>query len=137
VLLAGVFVLLLAFLLFPFQIEVVSRWSLHIVDDNGAPLPNMNVTEHWRHYLLESADHKDLKRTDAGAIVDFPARTIRASFASRMFYRLLKLTSQGVAAKHNPAGSVVVWGNPAYETTVSVYNPNAPPSTEVVVPRVR
>jgi hypothetical protein len=135
--LAGATLVLLLLLLYPFQITVVSRWRLHVVDETGAPLRGAKVTEHWRHYLFESEDHQALLRSDQGGLVEFPERAIRAGIASRFIRRLFKLPWGGVAAKYEPGASVVVWGNSGYGTAVAVYNPDAPPTTEVVVPRAR
>lgn len=131
--LAGALLLLLLLLTYPFQSTVASRWRIHVVDDSGESLRYVNVTEHWQHFLFESQGHEELLRTDEGGMVDFRERTIRASIGSRIVRRMLKLTRHGVAARYDPAASVVVWGNPAYETTVAAYDPNGLPTTEVIV----
>jgi hypothetical protein len=131
--LGGALVLLLLLLVYPFKITVVPRWRLHVVDETGALLRDVNVTEHWQHYLLESAGHEELLRTDGAGLVDFPERTIRASIASRIIRRTLKLTSRGVAARYDTYASIVAWGNTAYETTVAIYQPDTPTQTEIVI----
>jgi hypothetical protein len=130
--LAGALVLLILLLVYPFKITVVPRWRLHLVDETGALLRDVNVTEHWQHYLLESAGHEELRRPDESGLVDFPERTIRAGIASRIVHRALKLTGRGVAARSDAYGSIVVWGNTSYETTVAVYQPDTPTQTEIV-----
>ncbi|MDQ2855605.1 MAG: hypothetical protein M3R68_04695, partial [Acidobacteriota bacterium] len=76
--LAGAVVLLLLILFFPFQSTTVPRWRVHIVDETGATVPDISVTEHWQHYLLEAAGNEDARVTDRAGVVEFPARTVRA-----------------------------------------------------------
>src|SRR2546425_4066631 len=85
VLFAGAAVLLLAFLLYPFKTRIVPRWRLNVVDEARVlGVPDIRVTEHWQHYLLESEGHEEMQKTNQNGLVDFPARTIRASLASRV-----------------------------------------------------
>jgi hypothetical protein len=57
---AAASILLLGLILFyPFQTTIVPEWSLKVVDEEGLPVRDVNVTEHWQHFLLESASHED------------------------------------------------------------------------------
>jgi len=113
------------------------RWRLRVVDDGGAVVRGIRVTEHWQHYLVESEGHEEVRQTDEGGGVDFPERTVRASFASRVLAKLRRFASLGTPARSGPYASVVVWGNRDYETAVAVYQAEALVQSEVVVHRQR
>ena len=82
---AGAAVLLLALFLYPFKTTIVPRWRLNVVDETRVlGVPDIRVTEHWQHYLLESEGHEEMQKTNQNGLVDFPTRTIRASLASRV-----------------------------------------------------
>jgi hypothetical protein len=135
--LAGAVVLLLLILFFPFQSTTVPRWRVHIVDEAGVPAPGISVTEHWQHYLLESEGHEEMRRADETGLVDFPARTVRASITTRVIDAIINLLREGANAKLGSYASLVVWGHRDYETAVAIYKPGTPPQTEVVVHRMR
>jgi hypothetical protein len=129
--------LLFVAFLYPFETTIVPQWTLRVIDDTGTPVREINVTEHWQNYLLESAGHEEVQTTNPDGSVTFGARTIRASMLRRLFSRI---TSVG---KHSPEGravlygAVVVWGSKSYETTVAVYQGGEVPQAEVRVQRVR
>lgn len=134
----AVFILLILLLLFyPFQTTIVPEWSLKVVDEEGAVVRDVNVTEHWQHFLLESASHEDARRVGENGAVNFPERNIRASLVSRGFATLGRIKRDGWRARRSPAASVVVWGNPDYATTVEIYLPSTPPQSHVMVPSIR
>ena len=116
---------------------IVPRWRLRVVDDSGALVRDIKVTQHWQHYLVEAEGHEELRGPDANGAVDFPERTVRASVASRVLARVRRIGSSGTAARSDPYASVVVWGNREYETVVAVYEPEAPLPAEVVAHRQR
>ena len=136
---AAVIVIALAlFLLFyPFQTTIVPEWSLRVVDEEGAAVRNVNVTEHWQHFLLESSAHEDVRLVTENGAVSFPERTIRASVVSRGLATISRIKRDGWRARRSPAASVVVWGNPGYATTVAVYFPSVLPQSHVIVPSIR
>lgn len=135
---AAVFILVLLFLLFyPFQTTIVPEWSLRVVDEEGAVVRDVNVTEHWQHFLLESASHEDVRRVGENGVVSFPERTIRSSLVSRGLATIGRIKRDGWRARRSPAASVVVWGNPGYATTVEVYVPTKLPQSHVMVPTIR
>ncbi|MCU1266744.1 MAG: hypothetical protein JWM21_3062 [Acidobacteria bacterium] len=98
-------------------------------------VPGISVTEHWQHYLLESAGHEEARRADETGEVDFPARTIRASIISRAIDWLTNIAREGAKARVDPYASLVVWGSQVHETAVATYTPGTPPQSEVVVHR--
>jgi len=128
---------LLLVLIYPFQTTIVPSWRFLVVDDYGSPVRAMNVTEHWRHYLLESEGHEEITRTEDDGHVNFPARTIRASLLRRMIARINKAASSSGQARTDASGSVVLWGSKEYETTVAIYNEPNPPQSEISVRRMR
>ena len=135
---AVVFILFILFLLlYPFQTTIVPEWSLKVVDDEGAAVRDVKVTEHWQHFLLESGSHDDVRQVSENGAVSFPERTIRASLMRRGIATVGRIKRDGWRARRSPAASVVVWGNPGYATTVVVYTPANPPQSHVMVPTIR
>lgn len=133
-----VFIFIILFLLFyPFQTTIVPEWSLKVVDDEGAVVRDVNVTEHWQHFLLESSSHEDARRVGENGAVSFPERTIRASVVRRGLATIGRIKRDGWKARRSPAASVVVWGNPSYATTVEIYVPSKLPQSHVMVPIIR
>ena len=130
---AGALILLLVTLLYPFKTTIVPDWQLRVIDETGAPVRAIKVTEHWQHYLLESSAHEDLQQTGDDGSVKFPDRAIRASLLRRLLATIVRLTKSGTRAKREPYASVVVWGSNSHETAVAVYNEEQSPQSEVVV----
>ena len=129
-------VLILVVVLYPFETTNVPQWSLRIVDDAGAPVREINVTEHWQNYLLESEGHEKAQTTNQDGLVSFDGRTIRASVARRLFSRISKSGNHNNRGRPIRYGAVVVWGSKNYETTVAVYPGEGTPQQEVRVQRL-
>ena len=127
---------LLLVLFFPFKTTIVPEWSLKVVNEEGGAVGDINVTEHWQHYLLESASHEDLRRAGSSGMVSFPERSIRASLVSRAWATVSRIRQDGWHARRMPAASIVVWGNKGYAVSVAVYNPNELPQSHVIVPAI-
>jgi hypothetical protein len=123
--------------LYPFETTTVPQWNLRIVDDAGAPVREINVTEHWQNYLLETGGHEEAQTTNQAGLVSFGERSIRASVASRLFARISKFGNYNNRGRPIRYAAVVVWGNKSYETTVAVYPGEGTPQAEVRVPRLR
>lgn len=122
--------------LFPFQTIVVPVWSLQVVDDQGAQVSGINVTQHWQHNLLEPVGHEELQKTNDEGQVIFPQRTIRASLFSRFRAAAMKFLREGSQAKFNKYASVVVWGSKENQTSVAVYEGQGVPPSQVVAARI-
>jgi hypothetical protein len=131
--LAAFLLLLLILLVFPYKTIIVPPWTLRVVDESGAAVRGINVTEHWQHYLLESSGHEDVRQTGADGHVSFPERTIRASLLGRFLATIVRLTKSGTESKREPYASMVVWGSKVHETAVAVYNEGQSPQSEIVV----
>jgi hypothetical protein len=131
-----VLALLLVTFLFPFQTTTVPEWNLRVVDDAGAPVREINVTEHWQDYLLEAEGHEEARTTDQDGRVGFGARNLRASITRRLWVRISNLRSRQPTRRPIQYGAVVVWGNKSYETTVAVHQGETP-AAEVRVHRLR
>jgi hypothetical protein len=127
----------LVIFLYPFETTTVPQWNLRIVDDAGAPVPEINVTEHWQNYLLETAGHEEAKTTNQDGLVSFDERSIRASVARRLFSRISKFGNYNNRGRPIRYGAVVVWGSKSYETTVAVYSGEGTPQPELRVQRLR
>lgn len=124
-------------LFYPFQTTIVPEWTLKVVDEEGVAVSNINVTEHWQHFLLEKSSQEDVRRVGDNGMVSFPVRNIRASLLRRGIATIDRIKNDGWRARRSPAASVVVWGNKDYATTVAVYNPNDLPQSHIIVPSVR
>ena len=134
--LTAALVLVLVTLLYPFQTTTVPQWNLRVVDDAGAPLPEINVTEHWQHYPLDSNGHEERQTTNRDGLVSFGLRSIRASLARRLFARI-NIARPGGEGRTDPYGAIVVWGSKAHATTVAVYQGEEAPQAEIRVQRLR
>ena len=123
--------------LYPFETTTVPQWNLRIIDDARVPVREINVTEHWQNYLLETGGHEEAKTTNQDGLVSFDERSIRASLARRLFLRISKFGNYNNRGRPIRYGAVVVWGNKSYETTVAVYSGEGTPQPEVRVLRLR
>ena len=83
-----VLVLLLAFLIYPFQQTIIPAWQLRIIDNHGSPVSEINITEHWQHWLFEKDAHDDLRKPGLDGRVSFPERTMRTSLLNRLVTRV-------------------------------------------------
>lgn len=134
---AGATLAILILLFYPFQTTIVPEWSLKVVDEEGSTVRDVNVTEHWQHFLLESSSHEEVRRVGDNGVVSFPERSIRASLVRRGLATVGRIKRDGWRARRSPAASVVVWGNKGYATTVAVYIPAELPQSHVIVPVIR
>jgi hypothetical protein len=137
IVLAVALVLFLITFLFPFKTTSLPPWNLRVVDDAGAPVREIKVTEHWQHYLLETVGHEEAQTTNQDGRVNFDLRSIRASLASRLFARITKIAAQGERGRTDAYGAVVVWGSKDHQTTVAVYREQEVPQPEIRVQRLR
>lgn len=133
----GVLLAVALLLFYPFQTTIVPEWTLKVVDEEGAAVREVNVTEHWQHFLLENEAHEELKPVADNGAVEFPARTIRASLMRRGVATIRRIKQGGWRARRSPAASIVVWGNKAYATTVAVYDASHLPQSHVTVPSLK
>lgn len=137
IVLTSALVLFLVTFLYPFQTTTVPQWNLRIVDDAGVPVREINVTEHWQHYLLEADGHEEAQTTNQEGLVSFGLRSIRASLARRLFARISRPGRRDAQGRADRYGAAVVWGNKSYETTVAVYQGEELPQAEIRVQRLR
>ena len=123
--------------LYPFETTIVPQWNCRVVDDAGAPVRELNVTEHWQDYLLETTGHEEAQTTNNNGLVSFGERSIRANVARRLFSQIREFGNDNNKGRPIRYGAVVVWGNKSYETTVAVYPGEGPPQPELRVQRLR
>ena len=128
--------LVLLLLLFPWRTTIAPAWGLVVVDDAGQVVSDIYVTQHWQHYLLESAGHEEQRITNATGEVRFPERSIRSTVLGRVFARLRKIGNAGVAARTDPYASIVVWGSRKHQIVTAIYAQQAPPPNRMVVTRI-
>ena len=127
-------VLILGLLIYPFKSTTVPQWNLRVLDDEGAPVREINVTEHWQHYPLDSSAHQELQRPNHDGFVSFGLRSTRASLVRRLFARIGR---RGKGERLVPYAAIVAWGSKAHATTVEVYQGSEMPQAEIRVQRVR
>jgi|SRR5215472_18583447 len=127
-------VLLIVFL-FPFKLTVVPPWPLRVFDETGSPVRATNVTEHWQHYDFETEGHEEVRQTDDSGQVDFPERSIRINLLSRIITGFNDWRGRPLNPRSDPYGSLVVWGNPALEVGIAVYEPETAPPEQLRVRR--
>jgi len=60
----------------PIPQTTVPAWTALVVDESGAPQPNISVREVWQDYTLESAPHNDALITGATGRITFPKRVL-------------------------------------------------------------
>lgn len=135
--LTAALVLFLVTFFYPFKTTTVPQWNLRVVDDAGAPVREIKVTEHWQHYPLESSGHEEAQTTNLDGLVSFGLRSIRASLAGRLFARINNIARQGDRGRTDPYGAIVVWGSKDHATTVAVYQGEEIPQSEIRVQRLR
>jgi hypothetical protein len=126
-------VLFLGLLIYPFKTTTVPIWSVRVIDEAGAPVREINVTEHWQDYPLELNGQEEARRTNQDGVATFDSRSVRASLARRLFLRITKPRNRTAV----PYGAIVVWGSKNYSTTVAVYRGEELPQPEIRVQRSR
>lgn len=120
--------LLLAALLYPFETTVVPEWKVQVVDESGAPLAALRVSELWQHHSIESARHEQTLTTDSDGYATFPRRTINASLLARISGAIR--AGLNIHGDWGPHVSLIVLGR--YSTVTSNdYSVNQLPSTIV------
>jgi hypothetical protein len=130
-----VLLVLAVILLYPFETITIPQWNVRVVDDTGAPVREINITEHWQHYPVDSSGHEEVQRPNQNGFVSFKPRSIRASLTRRLFARINAGRRSG--GRTTPYGAIVAWGSKTHETTVAVYKENETPPAELRVQRLR
>jgi hypothetical protein len=75
----------LAALLFcPYKSTTAPAWRIQIVEENGQPVPNLQVKQAWGFFPLDIALWEDDRVTDGQGRTAFPRRTTWASLARRV-----------------------------------------------------
>jgi hypothetical protein len=128
-------VVFLITILYPFKTTIVPQWRIHVLDETGAPVRAISVTEHWQHYTLEAQGREEILKTDETGWVDFPERTVRGNVISRLAGTIQSFVRRGANGRLGPYASIVVWGSRNYETAVAVFQPEMSPQTEIVIHR--
>jgi hypothetical protein len=129
---AGIAVILVA-LLYPTQITVAPDWTVRVVDENGAPLAGVWVSESWQHYSVEKFSHAEESLADPDGTVHFPRRTLRVSRLFRMAGCLYQFGRFFAHASCGPHASVMS-GKCGYgemggsDTSGSIWAPSANPA---------
>ena len=125
--------LFLGLLIYPFKTTTVLIWSVRVIDEAGAPVREINVTEHWQDYPLELNGQEEARRTNQDGVATFDSRSLRVSLARRLFTRITRPRHRDAV----PYGAIVVWGSKTYSTTVAVYRGEEVPQPEIRVQRSR
>lgn len=125
------FVLLAAFLFYPFETTVVPEWKIRVVDESGNPVKGVSVNEGWRHYSIEIHRQEQSLVADDEGYVTFPRRTVRAAFLVRAVGSMIAaLNPHG---RTGPHAFIDVQG--PYSGTTD-YSPGKPIPTTIIVRRI-
>lgn len=119
----------------PFETVSVPEWKIKVTNQDGVPLKDVLIRQHWNNYSLDfsAVDVKEDDRvTDRNGIVIFPERRDRASGAHRLmalFYDLAKL-----AIVHSSSGIHATVLSPDYADTTVSYDGSGTPPNQLIVP---
>ena len=76
-------------LFMPFPTQMVPKWKLLVVDEQGQPLANVKVEQSWEHYSFIGVKGFDERRSDENGYVMFPQRLLWAGLISRIVSPIL------------------------------------------------
>jgi hypothetical protein len=76
--------LILVLLFFPFHVTVAPEWKVRVVDQNGEPVQGAYVQEFAINWTLDFR-HKEAVCSDEDGIAQFPKRSVRASYMTRIW----------------------------------------------------
>ena len=121
-------VVLVCLLVFPFNTTAIPEWRVQVVDEVGAKLPGVMVSQDWGDSFAENQSHTDDRFTDVDGVVVFPERRVRANGITRI--------ARTVASLINPHGG----SGPSSFLTVTnpgdgflLYSKGKPPPGKLVV----
>jgi hypothetical protein len=86
--------LILVFLFFPFNVTVAPEWKLRLVDQNGDPVKGAYVYESAYNWTLDFR-HSEAVCSDEDGIVQFPKRSVRASYMTRIWDTVSQIKPHG------------------------------------------
>lgn len=97
---------------YQYETTTVPAWGLKVVDEFERPYPNMQVTQVWKNYTLETepGQNFDTRVTDSDGYVGFPERVIKMSVLGRaartMYSHAMRLVhgSVGIQAYVHASG---------------------------------
>jgi hypothetical protein len=83
-------------------------WRVEVVDEAGAPVPGVVVTQEWRHFSAQRASSSTALVTDAAGVVQYPERTIEASNLTLALGAVRNFLTSTWHASYGPSAFVVV-----------------------------
>ena len=86
------------------------RWDVWVVNEDGHPLPDINVALRYVNYSAEGESHSAVLWTDGNGHVLFPEQYAKASFYRRVLYTISSAQA-GVHASFGRHASVFAYGN--------------------------
>jgi hypothetical protein len=86
--------LLLVLLFFPFNVTVAPKWKVRVVDQYGNPIQGAYVQEFARNWTLDF-QHKEAVCSDKDGIAQFPKRSVRASYVTRILETASRIRPHG------------------------------------------
>jgi len=124
-------IVVLIILLVPIPSTVVPAWRIRIVDQEGGPVTNINVRQHWQHYSFQAEGREIDARPDPDGYVSFPRRVAWAGALPRLLGPVLNVVTLGVHASFGPTAAVQAW-NAGYEGWVDYKGEPQPPESLMV-----
>jgi hypothetical protein len=123
--------------LYPFETTVVPEWRVRVADEVGNPLKKTIVSEHWKHYSIESEGHEAEAITDGDGYITFPPRTIKASLLIRVIGLIRNVFKTGIHASFGPSAYLIVSGDMDSITTNADYSPDKPLPEQIIRRRIK
>ena len=76
---------------------------MKVVDNEGKPVPNLEIKQGWRYIGFESQNHEESSVSDSSGDVKFSKRRIWVSFVSFILSKIFRNTV-GLLFIHNDSG---------------------------------
>src|SRR4051812_19203055 len=61
---------------YPIPKVMVQEWTIRVVDESGAPLSGVMLTETWENYTFRVSGWDEFQRTNLDGIFVFPKKTV-------------------------------------------------------------
>ena len=94
----GIALLAFAATLYPTQEVVVPQYTVRVLSIDGKAMRGIRVNQDWQEYSTQRDGRREILTTDDDGYVNFPARTLRGSFAGR-FISLINIEKIGKGLK--------------------------------------
>ncbi|HTM34347.1 MAG TPA: hypothetical protein VL263_23720 [Vicinamibacterales bacterium] len=120
---AGVAAAVLLLLVFvPTPSETAPAWTVHLVDEHGAPVADAAVMEAWQFSGWGENDHSALVKSDSTGTITLAPQREWGSLAQRVYYRAAAAADSSGRREYLPSAFIFVPVDTRY--TASVRGPS-------------